>query len=64
METLIIETEKTESGKLKVLMLFLTALEIPFKKSDTLDKRIQEAREEKAKGQLKTVNAQNVWESI
>lgn len=63
METVII---KTEGKKLQALLTVLGALEIPFKrtKSVNLDDRIKEAREEKRKGQLKIVNTDNLWESI
>lgn len=65
METLIIETE---GKKLQAILSVLTALDISFIKSNTisieLDKKIEESRIEKAKGQLKIVNPQNIWESI
>ncbi len=65
METLIIETE---GKKLQAILSVLTALDISFIKSNSisieLDKKIEESRIEKAKGQLKIVNPQNIWESI
>lgn len=65
METVIIETE---GKKLQAVLSVLTALEIPFRKSSSvsikLDERIQDARREKSKGQLKEINPQNIWESI
>jgi mannitol-specific phosphotransferase system IIBC component len=65
METLIIETE---GKKLQAILSVLTALNISFIKSNSisieLDKKIEESRIEKAKGQLKIVNPQNIWESI
>lgn len=63
METLVI---KTEGQKLKALMHVLKALEIPYKRSEypELDKKIKKAREEKIKGELITVNPENIWESI
>jgi hypothetical protein len=47
-------------------MQVLKALEIPYKRSEypELDKKIKKAREEKIKGELITVNPENIWESI
>jgi uncharacterized membrane protein len=65
METLIIETE---GKKLQAILSVLTALDISFIKSNAisieLDKKIEELRIEKEKGQLKIVNPQNIWKSI
>lgn len=63
METLEI---KTEGQKLKALLSFLKEFEIPFKlqEKDILDKKIKDAREEKAAGQLIAVNPDDIWESI
>lgn len=63
METLVI---KTEGQKLKALLQVLKALEIPFMRSEfpELDKKIKKAREEKIKGELRTVNPDNIWENI
>jgi hypothetical protein len=63
METLVI---KTEGQKLKALLQVLKALEIPFMRSKfpELDKKIKKAREEKIKGELRTVNPDNIWENI
>ena len=57
---------ETTGKKLKALEAFLEALEIPFTKSSStsLDKKIQEAREEKQAGTLKRVDPDNLWESI
>jgi len=57
---------ETTGKKLKALEAFLEALDIPFKKSSSLglDRKIQEAREEKRAGILKRVDPDNVWESI
>jgi hypothetical protein len=63
METLII---KTEGKKLDALKAVLAALDITFKEAESskLDRRLKEARLEKERGQLKTIDANNVWESI
>lgn len=65
METITIQAE---GKKYKALIAFLEVLEIPFNKSrgneTELDRRVREARAEKATGQLKEIDAQNVWESI
>nr|WP_298935680.1 DUF2683 family protein [uncultured Dyadobacter sp.] len=62
METLVI---KTGGKKLKALLSILEAMNIPFSSSeDALDKKINQARKEKAKGELITINPENVWESI
>ena len=62
METLVI---KTGGKKLKALLTVLDAMEIPFRISEgSLNKKISEARKEKANGELITVNPENVWESI
>jgi len=53
---------ETTGKKLKAL----EALDIPFQKSSSLglDRKIQEAREEKRAGTLKRVDPDNLWESI
>lgn len=63
METLIIQAK---GKKLKALEAFLQELDIPYKKtgSTELDKMIQAARKEKQTGTLKTVDPNNIWESI
>jgi hypothetical protein len=63
METLIIQAK---GKKLKALEAFLQELDIPYKKtgSNELDRRIQAARKEKQAGTLKTVDPNNIWESI
>lgn len=66
MQTLIIETEKTESGKLKALMLFLTALEIPFKKAESPYKadfvaKIRESEQDKKAGRTRKITLDDVW---
>ena len=65
METITIQAE---GKKYNALIAFLEVLEIPFNKSSgnetELDRRVREARAEKATGRLKEVDAHNVWESI
>lgn len=63
METLII---KTGGKKLDALKAVLAALDITFKEAESskLDRRLKEARLEKESGQLKTIDPNNVWESI
>nr|WP_298935507.1 DUF2683 family protein [uncultured Dyadobacter sp.] len=62
METLVV---KTGGKKLKALLSILEAMNIPFSSSeDALDKKIKQARKEKANGELITINPENVWESI
>ena len=63
METLVI---KTEGQKLKALLSVLQDLDISFERTEytDLDEKIKKAREEKIKGQLITVNPDNIWESI
>jgi len=62
MDALVI---KPGGKKLKALLSILEAMNIPFSSSeDALDKKINQARKEKAKGELITINPENVWESI
>lgn len=63
METLII---KTGGKKLEALKAVLSALDITFKEAESpkLDTRLKEARLEKESGQLKTIDPNNIWESI
>lgn len=48
------------------LKAVLAALDITFKEAESskLDRRLKEARLEKESGQLKTIDPNNVWESI
>ncbi len=63
METLVI---KTEGQKLKALLSVLQDLDISFERTEYTDlgEKIKKAREEKIKGQLITVNPNNIWENI
>ncbi len=65
METITIQTE---GKKYEALIAVLSALEIKYDKSSNketkLDRRLREARAEKASGEIKEVDPQNVWKSI
>lgn len=52
--------------KLKALEAFLFAHDIPFEKSkaSSLSKKLRAARKEKQAGTLKTVDPENVWDSV
>ncbi len=52
--------------KLKALEAFLFANDIPFEKSKTssLSKKLRVARKEKLAGTLKTIDRENVWDSV
>ncbi len=69
METIII---KAQGEKLRALKAFLSALNMQFQKDEAytgsysveLDKKIKKAREEKQRGEVTTVTADTLWESI
>jgi C4-type Zn-finger protein len=67
METLIIESE---GAVLEQIKAYLKELKVNFKtkKNPTVNKElvklIQEAREQKEKGELITIDPMNIWESI
>jgi hypothetical protein len=64
MEQMIIA--EVSGKKLKALEAFLIAHDIPFEKSKTssLSKKLRAARKEKLAGTLKTVDPENVWDSV
>jgi 3-dehydroquinate synthetase len=63
MQTLIIHSE---NKKIKVIKTILKALDVNFEieTEKNLSDIIEKAREDKKLGRLKTVNPQNIWESI
>lgn len=64
MQTLIIHSE---NKKIKVIKTILRALDVNFEtetEKESLYSIIEKSREDKKLGRLKTVNPQNIWESI
>ena len=63
MQTLIIHSENKD---IKVIKTILKALNIKFEieTEKSLYHSIEKSREDKKLGRLKTVNPQNIWESI
>lgn len=65
MSTIIVYPNKPE--EVKSLKSILKLLNISFKtivNSNTFEAKIKQARKEKATGKLKTINPENIWESI
>jgi predicted nucleic acid-binding Zn-ribbon protein len=65
MQAIISYPEKQE--QIQALKAFLTALKIKFEDKEEifdLDSKIKQAREEKNNGELKQVNAKNIWATI
>lgn len=65
METITIQTK---GKKYNALIAFLSALEIPFDRNSgeetKLDRRLRQADEQRAKGELIEVDPQDIWKNI